>query len=203
MHVLAVTGGIGSGKSTAARYLAERGAVALDLDDIAHKLVAPGMPVLEKVAEAFGPDVIAPDGSLDAAALAERAFSSAEEARRLNAVVHPAVFAAVTGALDMLAAQPDPPPLVVLDVPLLAESPAFLELVDAVLAISATEDTRVARAVAAGMAEDDVRRRMRYQADDAERRAIADYVIENDGTLPEFLSALEAFWEDEVAGRAT
>lgn len=201
MFVLAVTGGLGSGKSTAARFFGERSAVVLDLDDIAHKVLEPGMPVLDKVVEAFGPDVVGQDGSLLPGKLADIAFASAENVRRLNEIVHPAVVAAVAGALDMLAAQGHPPAVVVLDIPLLAEAPMFLELVDGVLAISAPEDIRIARAVARGMDEQDVERRMRYQAGDAERRAIADHVIENDGTLDQFLSDLRDFWDKEIAHR--
>jgi len=92
--------------------------------------------------------------------------------------VHPAIYAATAGALDALALQATPPRLVVLEIPLLVEAPEFLDLVDAVLAISAAEDTREERLVARGMPLDEVDRRMSCQAGDAERREIADYVIE-------------------------
>lgn len=201
MYVLALTGGLGSGKSTAAALFAERGAVVIDLDDVAKTLLDEVPAVRERVAEAFGPSVLAPDGRIDRAALAEAAFASSEATARLDAIVHPAVLAAVAGALDALALQERPPGLVVLVVPLLAESPLFLEPVDAVLAISAHEDARLERAVSRGMSREDAERRIARQAGDAERREIADYVIENDGDLDAFSDDVRAFWETEIAHR--
>ncbi len=203
MYVLAVTGGIGSGKSVAAQVFADRSAIVLDLDRIAKELLEPGMPVFAHIVEAFGPEVVGEDGRIDHPALAAAAFASSENASRLNAIVHPAVHAVLTGILDALAVQAQPPRVVVLDVPLLVEAPMFLELVDGVLAISAREDDRVARCVAKGMSEQDVRRRIECQAGDSERREIADYVIENDGDLAAFRSDVVDFWDMEVAPRAT
>jgi dephospho-CoA kinase len=111
------------------------------------------------------------------------------------------VLAAVAGALDTLALQGDQPPVVVLVIPLLAEAPVFLEPVDAVLTISATEDERLDRAVARGMDRADAERRMACQAGDGERRDIADYVIENDGDLETFRQDLKHFWDTEIAHR--
>ncbi len=201
MYVLAITGGIGSGKSTAAEYFASLGAVVLDLDDIAKRLMEPEMPMHAAVVEAFGPEILAEDGRIDTAALAERAFESRTTADLLNDAVHPAVFTVVAGALDALAMQAEPPRFVVVDVPLLAEAPQFADLADAVLALSSDEDARVERVVARGMSEHDAERRMACQASDAERREIADYVIENDGDLHDFREALEEFFEREVAPR--
>ncbi len=201
MYVLALTGGIGSGKSTASEYFASLGAIVLDLDDIAKRLMEPEMPMHAAVVEAFGPEILADDGRIDAASLAGRAFASPASAKVLNDAVHPAVYTVVAGALDALALQAEPPRFVVLDVPLLAESPHFADLADAVLALSSDEDTRIERLVARGMAENDAERRMVCQASDAERRDIADYVIENDGDMPAFRAALAAFFEEEVAPR--
>jgi dephospho-CoA kinase len=201
VFVLAVTGGIGSGKSTAAEAFARRGAVVIELDDVAKRLLDDAAPVRERVAEAFGPEVFGVDGRADRAALSEAAFASPESARALNAIVHPAVYAAVVGALSELASLPEPPCVVVLVVPLLAEAPEFLDLVDVVLAISAREDARVARAIARGMSAEEVERRTSLQAGDSERREIADHVLENDGTPAEFENVLAAFWEAEIAPR--
>jgi dephospho-CoA kinase len=115
--------------------------------------------------------------------------------------MHPAVTAAVAGALDTLALQSDSPRVVVLVVPLLVEAPALLDLVDAVLAISASEETRIERAVARGMSEQEAEMRIARQASDSERRAIADYVIENDGDIESFRQAIVAFWNAELASR--
>lgn len=201
MYVIAVTGGIGSGKSTAASLFAARGAVVLDLDAVAKGLLEPGTPVFDLVVAEFGPQVLDGQGRIAHAALAEEAFATPEDAARLNAIVHPAVHVAVAGALDALALQARPPRVVVLDVPLLTEAPALLDLVDAVLVVSTTEDARLDRLVARGMDEEDAERRMACQASDAERRAIADYVIENDGSELAFRAALADFWDREVTPR--
>jgi dephospho-CoA kinase len=203
MYVLALTGGLGSGKSTAADIFAERGAVVIDCDDIARTLLDEAPVVRDRVVEAFGPGVLGADGRIDRAALADVAFVSAEATAMLDAIVHPAVLAAIAGALDTLALQGEPPRVVVLVVPLLAESPLFLEPVDAVLAISATEDARIERAVARGMTREDAERRIARQAGDGERRAIADHVIDNDGDLESFRRAIIEFWESVVMSRET
>ncbi len=201
MYVLALTGGLGSGKSTAAEVFAERGAVVIDCDVVAKALLEQSEAVRERIAQAFGDDIRDGTGAIDRAALAAAAFASAETTERLNAIMHPAVLAAVAGALDTLALQGDPPRVVVLVIPLLAESPGFLEPVDAVLAISASEDVRLERAIARGMDQEDAERRVVRQAGDAERREIADYVIENDGDVEAFRAAVEEFWETEIAHR--
>ncbi|MGB4593401.1 MAG: dephospho-CoA kinase [Coriobacteriia bacterium] len=201
MYVLGVTGGIGSGKSTAAAFFGARGAIVLDLDAIAKGLLRAESPAFRPVVEAFGRDIVGADGNIDMAALAERTFASPEEAQRLDAIVHPAVLAATAGALDALAMQAEPPRLVVLDVPLLVEAPEFLDLVDAVLTISTHADSQIERAVARGMSADEVERRMACQAGDAERRDIADYVIENDGDEMDFRAELVRFFEEELAPR--
>jgi dephospho-CoA kinase len=201
MYVLAVTGGIGSGKSTATRLFGELGAVVIDLDDLAKGLTGPGGPLVAAVAAAFGEELRTGDAGIDHARLAALAFASPESARTLGAIVHPGVLAATQGALDMLDAQECPPPVVVIDIPLLVEAPGFFEVVDAVLAISADEDTRLARLAARGMSEEDARARMAAQATDAERRDIADWVLDNDGSLESFRRELAAFWDLEVAPR--
>jgi dephospho-CoA kinase len=201
MYVLALTGGLGSGKSTAAQVFAELGAVVIDLDEVAKVLLDEVPAVRDRVVQEFGSGVVGADGRIDRGALASLAFASEDATQRLNAIVHPAVLAAVAGALDTLALQGEPPRMVVLVVPLLAESPLFLEPVDAVLAISANEETRIERAVARGMSQEDAERRIARQAGDAERREIADYVIENDDDLESFRSDVRAFWENEIVPR--
>lgn len=201
MYVLGVTGGIGSGKTTAARLFESLGAVVINLDDLAKRMIGPEGPLVSDVVAVFGEGVLAADGGVDTAALAALAFATPEAARSLDAVVHPGVYNAVAGALDMLAELPEAPEVVVLDIPLLVEAPAFFDLVDAVLAISAHEDTRIARLIARGMAEDDARARIALQVSDAERRAIADYVIENDDDRIAFESALVRMWDEELVDR--
>lgn len=202
MYVLAVTGGIGSGKSTATGLFSSLGAVAIDLDDLAKRLIAPDGPLVTQVAAAFGPAVLDADGEIDHAKLATVAFADAEAARGLDAIVHPGVYAAVAGALDALLETPQPPSVVVIGIPLLVESPIFFDLVDGVLAISSDEDARVGRLMERGLAEDDVRARMALQASDAERRDVADFVIENDRTIEDFEAELLEFWAREMVHRA-
>jgi dephospho-CoA kinase len=202
MFVLVVTGGIGSGKTEASRHFASLGAVVLDLDLIARALVASPGPVRDRVVEAFGPGVISAEGCLDRAALARAAFASGEATRTLDRLVHPAVLREVDEGLRNLQLMERPPRVVVIDVPLLAEAPALAELADAVLAIEAPVETRVARCVARGMAEADCRDRIARQAPDAERAELADAVIVNTGTPEQFREALDAFWEREVGGDA-
>jgi len=113
------------------------------------------------------------------------------------------VYAAVAGALDLLVETDEPPAVVVLDIPLLAEAPEFFDFVDGVLVVSSNEDARVARLAARGMAEEDIRTRMALQVSDAERRAIADYVVENDGTVARLDAEIVDFWDSELADRAS
>ena len=202
MYVLAVTGGIGSGKSIAAGLFGSLGAVVIDLDDLAKRLIAPDGPLVSGVVAAFGPAVLDAAGEIDQAKLAAVAFADAEAAHRLDAIVHPGVYAAVAGALDALLDTPQPPFVVVIDIPLLVESPIFFDLLDGVLAISSDEGARVKRLTRRGLTEDDVRARMALQSSDAERRDVADFVIENDSTIEDFEAELLGFWAREMAHRA-
>jgi dephospho-CoA kinase len=201
MRVVVVTGGIGAGKSTAAAFMREKGAVAIDADRIAEHVLRKDSPTLQRVAEEFGPDVLLADGSLDRAALAGAAFGSPERTRVLNEIVHPAVAREIGPAIADLRLLPDPPQVVVIEVPLLAEAPVFAELADVVLAIVAPEETRITRAVDLGFDEADARNRLARQASDAERAELADVVIVNDGDLEKFRDELERFWEESVAVR--
>lgn len=201
MYVLGITGGIGSGKTTATDLYEALGAVVIRLDDLAKRLTAADGPLAADVIAEFGDGIAAPDGGVDAAKLAAVAFESPAAVARLDRIVHPGVYAAVAGALDALLELPEPPEIVVIDIPLLAESPMFFDLLDAVLAISASEDARLQRLTERGMNDDDARNRMQLQASDSERREIADYVIENDGSRVDFESELVRLWDEELAAR--
>lgn len=193
MFVLVITGGLGAGKSSAAEYCRARGAVVLDLDEVAARLLAAGSPLVQRVAEEFGQDLVLADGSLDRDALAARAFSDARTAARLNAIVHPAVAREVGPALHDIRLMQEPPAVVVMEVPLLAEAPVFAEMADRVLAITAPEHVRLARVVARGMDPDDAARRIRAQASDEARASMADDVIVNDGDEQQFFDALSRY----------
>jgi len=200
MRVAVITGGIGAGKSTAARYLAEKGAVVIDSDEVALSLLVPGSRLLAKVADEFGPDVLLADGSLDRAALARAAFAAPGRASRLNALVHPAVSEALELRLAELRALPEAPAAVVVEVPLLAEAPQIASLADVVVAIVAPQQVRVGRAAERGMTEADAKRRAAAQASDAERASLADEVVINDGSLERFLSEVDRIWRTRLAG---
>lgn len=195
-HVLRIglTGGIGSGKSTVSRLLADRGAVVIDADAIAREVVAPGTPGLAAVVEAFGEDVVDDDGALDRPALASVVFADPEARARLDAVVHPLVRAR---AMELAAAAP-PDAVVVNDVPLLAET-GQASSYDLVVVVEADVDTRVARLVQRGLTAEDARARIAVQATDDERRAIADVVLDNSGTPEQLAEQVERFWAERVA----
>ena len=199
MRVVVITGGIGAGKSTAAEFLCGLGAVVVDLDIVAAEVLQKGSATLERVTGEFGPEVLLADGSLDRDALAREAFASPESVHRLNAIVHPAVAREIGPAISDLRLLPDSPDVVVIEVPLLAEAPVFAELADDVIAIVAPEEVRVARAVAAGRREPDVRRRLAVQATDAERAQLADVIIVNDADKDGFLGELKRVWDDRLA----
>ena len=191
---IGLTGGIGSGKSTVSRLLAERGAVIVDADAIAREVVEPGTPGLAAVVEAFGTGVLSPDGSLDRPALAAVVFADPESRRRLDAIVHPLVRARAT---EVAAAAP-PDAVLVNDVPLLVETGQGSSY-DLVLVVEADPETRIARLVQRGLTAEDARARIAVQATDEERRAVADVVLDNSGTPEELAAQVDRFWTERVA----
>ena len=191
---IGLTGGIGSGKSTVSRLLEQRGAVIVDADAIAREVVASGTPGLAAVVEAFGDGVVASDGSLDRPALAAVVFADPEARKRLDAIVHPLVRARAT---EVAAAAPADA-VVVNDVPLLVET-GQAGSYDLVLVVEADPATRVARLVQRGLTAEDARARMAAQATDEQRRAGADVVLDNRGTLEELEAQVDRFWADRVA----
>lgn len=203
MFVMAVTGGIGAGKSTAADYFAVRGAEVLDADVIAKNLLDPGAPAYDGVVARFGRGILGEDGWIDRKKLAAEAFASPDTARAIDDIVHPVFGQEVERRLNEFAARAVPPAVVVLDVPLLAEAPQLVEMLDFVLLVTAPPEVRVARAVQRGMSESDVRRRLARQVDDDERRRLADAEIVNEGDPSEFRRQLAEFWEREVVPRVS
>lgn len=195
MILVALTGGIGSGKSTASSLLAARGAVIVDADAIVHELQAPGQPLLDVLAERFGPSIIRTDGSLDRAALAAIAFGDDDALRDLNAIVHPAVRAEMARRID---AQSDSDRLVVMDTPLLevATDGHFA----GVIVVDVPVETAVERLVEQrGMSEDDARARIAKQISREERRAKADWILDNGGDRAHLERQVADLWDELMA----
>lgn len=194
MPLIALTGGIASGKSTIARRLAERGAVVVDADQIVRDVQAPGTPVLAAIAKHFGADVIAADGALDRAALGAKVFADPEQLAQLNAIVHPAVRAESQRRFDA-AMSADPTTVVVYDVPLLVEARVD-DPWDLIVVAHAPADERRRRLVELrGMEEDAAQARIDAQVSDERRLAVADVVIDTAGTLAQTLSQTDDLWE--------
>ncbi|WP_409237613.1 dephospho-CoA kinase [Streptomyces sp. PA5.6] len=192
MLKVGLTGGIGAGKSEVSRLLVAAGAVLIDADKIAREVVEPGTPGLAAVVEAFGADVLAPDGSLDRPKLGAVVFADAEKLAALNAIVHPLVGAR-SAELEQ-AASGDA--VVVHDVPLLTEN-GLAPLYDLVIVVDASPATQLDRLVRLrGMSEEDARARMAAQATREKRLEIADIVIDNDGPLDGLAERVAEVWAD-------
>lgn len=191
---IGLTGGIGSGKSTAARRFAELGALVVDADAIAREVVEPGTPGLAAVVAEFGPGVLDDTGRLDRPALGEIVFADGAARGRLNAIVHPLVRARV---VEIIAAAPVGT-VVVQDVPLLVET-GQAGSYDLVVVVEAPVDVRVRRLVTdRGMPAEQARARMASQASDADRRAVADVVLVNTGTPEDLRAEVDRVWSDRV-----
>ena len=194
MQLIAVTGGIASGKSAVAARLAEHGAVVVDADRIAREVVEPGMPALARIAAEFGPEYLTADGELDRARLGARIFADPVQRHMLNAITHPAI-AERSHELFAAAGAADPDAIVVYDVPLLADTERSAEF-DLVVAVVADPAERVRRMVELrGMDREDAERRIASQASDADRVAIADVVIDANGSLEATNAQADALWE--------
>ncbi len=203
MYLVAVTGGIGSGKSTVAARLAHHGAEVIDLDEVAREIVQPGQPALEEIAARFGRDVLQEDGSLDRAELARRAFVDDATRRDLDRITHPRVASRIAERLTVLAGEDhhDPSRIIVVDHPLLIETGQASRF-DTVVAVLADETLRLTRLVEQrGLDPEDVRARMRQQVDDQARRAAADHVVVNEGDL-DVLNAEVDRLQEHLAAKA-
>lgn len=187
-YVVAVTGGIASGKSTVCARFAELGVPLIDADVVAREVVAPGQPALAEIRDAFGPGMIGPDGALDRARMRRHVFAQPAERARLEAIVHPRIRARMRELAAAVAA-----PYCVLAIPLLVESGGAYDWVDRVVVVDVAESDQVARlmrrdGVDAALAHDMVA----AQASRAARLAIADDVIANDGTLEQLRERTDA-----------
>lgn len=196
MLLIGLTGGIGSGKSTVARLLDQRGAAVIDADQLAREAVVKGTPAFDRVVEVFGTRIVGPDGELDRAALATDVFADPVLRANLERIVHPEVARLFAERVERYR---DTDRIVVYVTPLLAElglGPAF----DMVVVVTASPRLRVSRVASErGIAPDDVRARMAAQATDEQRAEVADILIDNDGTLSDLDAQVGRVWEQLVA----
>jgi dephospho-CoA kinase len=192
-----LTGGIGSGKSEVARRLAAHGAVLIDADVAAREVVVPGSSGLAQVAAAFGEDVLRSDGSLNRERLGEIVFGDPGLRAKLNAIIHPLVREWMqTAEWTAVHAAPPPGPVVVHDVPLLAESRGKAGF-DVVIVVDVPPELQVERLVRwRGMAAEQARARMAAQASREQRLAVADIVIDNSGSLDDLHRRVAEVWSD-------
>lgn len=198
MPLVALTGGIASGKSTIARVLREHGAVVVDADQVVRDVQHPGSPVLAAIAAEFGERMLQPDGALDRAALGRRVFGDSDAIARLNAIVHPAVR--VESQRQFTAAfAADPDAVVVYDVPLLVEARAS-DPWQLIVVAHAPADVRARRLVELrGLSADEAAARIASQVSDEQRLALADVVIDTDTSLEETKRQADALWANLAA----
>ena len=190
---IGLTGGIGAGKSTVSATFAECGGIIVDGDVIAREVVEPGTEGLAQLVEAFGDAILLPDGVLNRPALAAKAFVDDEKRAKLNGIVHPLVARRRQEILD--AVHEDA--VVVEDIPLLVET-GLAPLFPLVVVVTADIETRVTRVVARGMDEADARARIKAQAPEEQRRAIADVLLDNSGSQAELVEKARDLWYNRV-----
>lgn len=192
---IGLSGGIGAGKSTVSATFSELGGIVVDGDVIAREVVEPGTEGLASLVAAFGEGILRPDGALDRPALAAIAFGDDEKRATLNSIVHPLVG---KRRAELIAAAPHDA-VIVEDIPLLVES-QMAPLFPLVVIVHADEDVRVARLVEhRGFSEADARARIKAQATEEQRRAVADVWLDNAGTADDLADAARRLWHDRIA----
>lgn len=199
MLLVGLTGGIGSGKSTVARMLAERGAVIIDADTFAREALDLGTPGFDSVVAAFGTEILAPDGAIDRAALGRRVFGDDGALRTLEAIVHPHVRASIARGI---AAQAETDHVIVVDSPLIVET-GQRDMFPVLIVVVAPEDQQVARLARRGLTEDEARSRIQAQLPTQDKAAVADVVLDNGGTLTDLETRVEGLWRDLQARAAS
>lgn len=199
MLVIGLTGGIGSGKSTVAALLREKGATVIDVDALGREVIARGGRAEAEVIAEFGPEIADALGHIDRAGLARVVFGQPAALARLTAISHPAINAELADRLDAVQGdEGSAESVVVLDMAVLVESNLGRgdpeHSYTKVVVVEAPPELRVQRAVARGMQADDVRARIASQATDDERRAVADAMIINDGDLATLAQRVDELW---------
>jgi dephospho-CoA kinase len=198
---IGLTGGIGSGKSTASGILARLGATVIDADQVGHDVYRPGTACWQDVVSAFGGDVVAADGTIDRKKLGARVFSDPAALKRLNGLVQPRIAAEIDERIRTLRTGG-------LTAPIVVEAAVLIEagwqwLVDEIWVVVTSRDHAIERVVASrGVSRTDVERRLASQLSDAERAQQAERVFANDGTLADLQAELERAWRERAVPRA-
>lgn len=191
--IVGLTGGIGSGKSTVCSMLAAKGGKIVDADAIVHELQVPGQVVFDEMVEAFGPEILQADGTLDRAKVGQIVFADPEKRQKLQAIVWPRVGERVRELIES-ATDDD---VVILDVPLMAEATdGSRRLAEQIIVVDASEDTQLRHLAEKGVAADVAKARMAAQASREDRLKLADHVINNDGSLDELSKQVDALWKE-------
>jgi dephospho-CoA kinase len=200
MIVVGLTGGIASGKTTVAQQLRCKGAAIIDSDEIARDITAPGSPALEEIVEAFGPELLTAQGTLDRKRLGSLVFGQEPARRRLEAITHPRIRAELRQRLERLRRQPHPPAVAVAVIPLLYETGAQTE-VDVVVVVSASAAEQVRRLmVRDGLSREEAQARVAAQMPIEEKARRADFVIDASGRLEETAQQVAKLWHRLIAG---
>ena len=195
MYIVGLTGGIGSGKSEAARLFAELGVPIVDVDIISHELTASGQATLKEITEVFGKDILNSDGSLNRAALRQKVFTDGEARKKLEAILHPAIYNKTIERLQENASAP----YQILAIPLLFESDRYLNIINRSLVIDSDKKLQVARASKRdGLLETDIQKIIDVQMPREKRNALADDIILNDGLIEELKEKIKQVHEKYI-----
>lgn len=198
MLLVGLTGGIGSGKTTVANMLARRGAVVVDADELAREALKPGTRAFDRVCGLFGESVVAADGTLDRAQIAQIVFADEEKRRALESITHPEVFRLLAETVEQYRDTDD---VVVFDAPLIIET-GFDQAVDVLVVVTAPEGQRIERVMRdRGMTEAEASVRIAAQAEQGAREAAGGVIIDNDGDLASLEEQVDRLWPD-LAARA-
>jgi len=193
LYTVFITGSLASGKRSACQYLAERGFTHIDLDDMAKECLDDEL-VLQQLVEAYGREILENEGRINRAELAKRAFVDAESSAALNGIVWPLVSERLADIIVGGSCQKDTTDeKLVVEISMLAESQGYGDLADAILCISANESIRIERALSRGMQLEDIKNRIALQANDEERNALCDVVIENNGSLESLYEKIDSW----------
>jgi len=196
MLKVALTGGIGSGKSLVGEYLEELGAIVIDSDELARTAIERGSPGYEDVLAAFGDEILT-EGEIDRKKLAERVFSDESARKQLEAIIHPRVRETAEKLTRNLGADA----IVVNQIPLLFETDGAKRF-DYVITVECAEGIRVERLKDRGMKEYEISTRMQAQASDEQRASIADFVLKNEGSIDQLQRAVQDLWRNQLQLRA-